>query len=181
MLTKDKRRAERRWRSFHAWMRRLQDDWWTHGSRLNPRGIYLHMKETGVCTIKRGDSWRDRYHCDCFDFSLQGNYRFKETPHPRCGFECHAEYSHGIESRPIQEWREEGRAYGDEGREDFHVRRREPDRMILVRQKCVCGFLMKTFWKRAEDISWGDKRSEDYCPGCEKRFGPRKGRLRMPA
>lgn len=180
MLIKDKRRAERRWRSFHAWMRRLQDDWWTHGSRLNPRGIYLHMKETGVCSIKRSDNWRDRYHCACFDFEKSGNYQFKDTPHPRCGYECRPEYSHGLERRPIQEWREEGRAWGDEGREDFHVRRRDPDRMILVRQKCICGYLMDTFWKRAEDVHWGDKRSEKYCPDCKKKFGDRKI-VRMPA
>lgn len=180
MFIKEKRRALRRWRSFHAWMRRLQNDWWTHGSRLNPRGVYLHMKETGVCSIKRGDNWRDRYFCDCFDFGLQGSYRFKDTPHPVCGYECKPEkYSHGLESRPIQEWREEARAWGDEAPVDFRVRRREPEKMVLIRKKCLCGYLLDKEWKRVQDVRWSDRLSNgDRCPDCKRHF---EERMKMPA
>lgn len=180
MFHKDKRRAERRWRSFHAWMRRLQDDWWTHGSRLNPRGVYLHMKETGVCVIKRGDNWRDRYYCDCFDFALAGSYHFKNTPHSRCSrYECKPEeYSHGQDSRPIQEWRELARAMGDEAPVDLVARRREPDKMVMIRKTCLCGYLMGKEWKRVQDVKWTDRRSDKRCPDCKRRLEERK---RMPA
>lgn len=43
MLSKDLRRAERRWRSHCVWMRRLKNDWATHGWNWN----YLSAKPYG--------------------------------------------------------------------------------------------------------------------------------------
>lgn len=183
MFIKDKRRAERRWRSHCVWMRRLKEDWATHGWNWNwmssrPRAYQrLGIAPSAQCSI-----WAQTTLCDCFwNPGFSGMGRFKDTPHPRCGYECRPEYSHGLERRPIQEWREDGRSWGDERPADFHVRRRNPDREILVRQTCICGYLMKTFWKRAQDIRWSDKRSEEYCESCTKRLGRRNGRIRMPA
>lgn len=184
MLSKDMRRADRRWRSHSVWMRRLRIDWATHGWNWqwmeNRPYPFRHSRLTkeAACSI-----WAQTTLCDCFwNPGFAGMGRFKDTPHPKCSsYECNPrEYAHGQGSRPIQEWREEARAWGDEGREDYHVRRREPDRMILIRQTCICGCVMGKVWKRAEEISWSDKRSEKYCPSCEKRFGPRKV-VRMPA
>ncbi len=183
MLTKDMRRAERRWRSHCVWIRRLKVDWASHGWNWNWMSSRRSFTRLGIAPSAQCSIWNQTTLCDCFwNPGFAGMGRFKDTPHPKCtSYECHPrEYSHGKESRPIQEWREEARAWGDEGREDFGVRRRDPDRMILVRQTCLCGYLMKTFWKPAAEISWRDKRSEGYCPDCKRRFGERK-LARMPA
>jgi hypothetical protein len=182
MLTKDMRRAERRWRSHCVWMRRLKNDWATHGWNWNwmssRRYQYTRLGVTAeaACSI-----WAKTTLCDCFwNPGFAGMGRFKNTPHPRCGYECHPEYSHGMESRPIQEWRELDRSMGDEMREEWKRPRRTPDRMMLVRQTCLCGYLMKKFWKPASEITWGDRRSQKYCPDCKKKFGDRNI-MRMPA
>jgi hypothetical protein len=180
MLTKDKRRAERRWRSHCVWMRRLKDDWATHGWNwqwtANRPFKFTHggIAKSAECSI-----WAETTLCDCFwNPAFSGMGRFKDTPHPKCGFECHPEYSHGIESRPIQEWRELYRAMGDEAPVDLGVRRRDPDRLVLIRKTCLCGYLMGKEWKRAEDVKWSDRRSEKKCPDCKRRL---EERLRMPA
>jgi hypothetical protein len=180
MLTKDKRRAERRWRSHCVWMRRLREDWATHGWNWN----WMSARRTsfsrlGIAPSAQCSIWAETTLCDCFwNPAFSGMGRFKDTPHPKCSFECHPEYGHGIESRPIQEWRELDRAMGDEAPVDLGVRRRDPDRLVLVRKTCLCGYLMGKEWKRAEDVKWSDRRSEKKCPDCKRRL---EDRLRMPA
>lgn len=180
MLTKNMRRAERRWRSHCVWMRRLKNDWAMHGWNwqwmANRAFRYTPFKiaRKAECSI-----WAETTLCDCFwNPAFSGMGRFKNTPHPKCGSECHPEYSHGIENRPIQEWREIARAMGDETPMEYGTRRRDPDRMILIRKLCGCGYLMGKEWKRAEDVKWSDRRSDKKCPDCKRRLDER---LRMPA
>jgi len=184
MFTKDRRRAERRWRSHCVWIRRLKVDWATHGwnwqwlDNRPYRFTHFGVAKKAECSI-----WAKTTLCDCFwNPGFAGMGRFKDTPHPKChSYECNPrEYTHGKESRPIQEWREEARAWGDEGRDDFSVRRRDPGRMILVRQTCVCGYLIRTLWKPSAEISWRDKRGDERCPDCRRKFEERM-LTRMPA
>lgn len=139
MLEKDKRRGLRRWRSFHAWMRRLQDDWWNHGTRHNPIGLYLHMKEAGVCTIQRGAGWGDRFYCPCFEFGNSGNYRFKNTP---TGNESEAAYRKSDGWHDHREW-ETRNVQSDEMR-GTRLCRRKREGTHPYRVCCrSCGFLIQ--------------------------------------
>lgn len=182
MLHKDMRRADRRWRSRCVFIRRLKNDWATHGWNWNYRRI--KFSRLGVAPSVACSIWADTTLCECFwNPAFNGMGRFKDTPHPRCsGYECCPErVAHGLESRSIQEWRELGRAMGDDAREYWNRTRKTPDRLMLVRQTCGCGFLMKTFLKPAGEIRWRDKRSEKYCPDCECRYGPKKKAIDVPA
>lgn len=170
MLTKDRRRAERRHRSYSTWMRRLQRDWDTHRGPWTPKYTW----ENGVCTFSPGDRTQ---RCDCYNLQHPQALRFKDTPN-NCGcWSC---------ANPRKTYRgkskmaltlQEQRAFLDD-REDFHVRRREPDRLVMIRKTCLCGFLMGKIWKKAQDVSWSDKRSEKKCPDCKRRF---EERIKMPA
>jgi hypothetical protein len=173
MLGKDLRRGERRERSFHAWMRRLQNDWWTHGSRLNPRGVYRHLKETGICVIKKGHSWRDRFYCDCFQFDLQGSYRFKNSP---TGHESQAAFrkSDGWHFQRI--WEERNAVFTDEVRESawgksHRGRRREgthPERICCRR----CGYFLKIV--QIQNGDWFRDKWAQLCEGCKERDKKRR-------
>jgi hypothetical protein len=161
-------------------MRRLKDDWNSHRWNWNWMSSraykYTHFGLTpaAACSI-----WAQTTLCDCFwNPGFKGMGRFKDTPHPACGSECHPEYGHGLESRPIQEWRELARAMGDETPVDLGTRRREPDKMVLIRKTCICGYLMDKEWKRVQDVKWSDRRSDKKCPDCKRRLEERK---RMPA
>lgn len=165
MLIKEKRRGERRWRSFHAWMRRLQNDWWTHGTRLNPRGVYNYMKETGICILKRGDNWKDRFYCECFEFNLEGSYRFKNTP---TGKESQAAYrrNDGWHDRRI--WEERNVPIEEERwtrrRASFKRRHRggtHPYRVCCRR----CGFFIEIV--QVENRSWYKGAWMTLCEGCK--------------
>lgn len=180
MLHKDKRRGDRRWRSHCVWIRRLKNDWATHGWNWNYARYTNNfgLSKEGACSI-----WAKTTLCSCFfDPGFNGMARFKDTPHPRCSsYECNQrESNHGLESRPIQEWRELARAMGDDVREDWHVRRRDPERLILIRKRCLCGYVMGKEWKKAAEIDWSDYRSEDKCPDCKRKFGEKK-MFKMPA
>jgi hypothetical protein len=170
MFEKDRRRGERRWRSFHAWMRRLQNDWWTHGTRINPRGIYLHMKETGVCTIKQGANWRDRFYCDCFDFELQGNYRFKNHP---TGNMSEAAYRKrdGYFVRELWEsrWLEvEREKYGKPGGRKRHLGEYRKERKCCF----TCGYFLGFVWAKVGKYTFAKYSSR--CENCKKRFEEKK-------
>ena len=181
MLTKDKRRAERRWRSHCVWMRRLKNDWQTHGWNWNwmsARGTKytrFGLTEEAKCSI-----WAETTLCDCFwNPGFNGMARFKDTPTAGRRKELHFELGPKGDPRggvTIQEVRSE-----EVVRENWSTRKADHNKWVLVKQTCLCGYLMKTFWKKAKEVLWSDRRSADYCPGCEKRFGPRNGRIRMPA
>lgn len=172
MLTKDRRRAERRHRSYSTWMRRLKRDWDEHRGPWTPKYTW----EDGVCTFSPGDRTQ---RCKCYNLLDPQALRFKDTPN-NCGcWSC---------ANPRRTYRnknkmaltfQEQRAFLDD-REDWSKKKPNGERLILVRTICICGYLMEKVWKCAKDISWRDRHSENYCPSCEKRFGPRK-RIRMPA
>lgn len=68
MLIKDRRRAERRWRSHHKFYRRLRSDWNDHGWRRDPPGRYGTRNIDGTSL------------CDCFFPWSEQAVRFKDTP-----------------------------------------------------------------------------------------------------
>jgi len=183
MFIKDKRRAERRWRSHCVWMRRLRNDWATHGWNWQwmSNRAYAYQRQ-GIAEEAKCSIWAQTTLCDCFwNPAFSGMGRFKDTPHPRCSkYECQPEkYTHGLESRPIQEWREEARAWGDDAPVDLGTRRREPEKMVLIRKKCLCGYLLDKEWKRVQDVRWSDRLSNGQkCPDCKRRF---EERMKMPA
>lgn len=173
MLQKDLRRGERRWRSFHAWMRRLQDDWWTHGTRLNPRGVYNHMKETGICVIKRGDNWKERFYCECFEFHLQGSYRFKDTP---TGNESEAAFRRNDGYFDKRIWEERNAVFDDESRASKWGKGRKRERregMHSYKVRCfTCGFFLKTV--EVENGSWYRSGYMERCEGCKEKEKKRR-------
>lgn len=179
-MEKSMKRADRRWRSHCAWMRRLRNDWATHGWNWQwmsnrPRAYQrLGIAEEAKCSI-----WAQTTLCDCFwNPGFNGSGRFKDTPTAGRRKELHFELGPKGDPRggvTIQEVRCE-----EVVREDWHSRKADPNKMVLVKQTCICGYVMKTFWKKAKEVNWSDKRSEKYCPDCKKKFGERKY-TRMPA
>lgn len=172
MLDKDSRRGERRSRSFHAWMRRLQNDWWTHGSRVNPRGVYLRTKATGICPIKRDANWRERFYCDCFDFKLQGNYRFKNHP---TGHGSNAEIRRKDGWHDQRIWEERNVVWDDDvpasawGKSRRDRRQGTHPLKLLCRR---CGFYMETV--QVANGSWVPGYWTQKCKGCKAREEKRR-------
>lgn len=168
MLIKDMRRAERRARSYYTWLRRVKNDWNTHGWNWNPRPYY-HMKsgltKQGACSI-----WSETDLCECFyDPGMAGWARFKDTPHRVCSpYECDPRRaSKGAEAKPIQELRAE------EAQEDWHIRKPNPDQVTSVRQRCLCGFLFGFIRVKVKDRRRWSMRNRDNrrCDDCKRRFG----------
>ena len=74
-MEKPRKRAERRWRSFRKWMRRLKADQATHVGPWSPK---YSWDKNGVCTLV---SYGDRTSlCECFDLTSRQATRFKDTP-----------------------------------------------------------------------------------------------------
>jgi hypothetical protein len=167
MLAKDLRRGERRWRSYSTWMRRLKADWATHGRQYNIYPIYewVNGKQAGLI------GWRNTL-CGCFDLTSREAYRFKDTPHRMCyAYECNQrKANHGRERLPIQERRAVARAMGDDMRAALGTRRREPERLILIRKTCFCGYLFSKEWLPAGVIRWSDRRGSKRCPDCQRKY-----------
>jgi hypothetical protein len=153
MFFKDKRRAERRWRSFHKWMRRLRSDWNDHGWKRDP--VYRReMVDGKLVTCEAIGTTL----CDCFNLRHMQALRFKDTPtgghsKRRCG--C---------SEPPLEYKEERKL---EARDDWHKRkRREGERR--VRRFCGrCGVLLGWYTARfGEGVSWTVRSGN--CESCER-------------
>lgn len=150
MLFKDRRRAERRWRSHYKFIRRLRSDWNDHGWKQNP--VWLAWEKTWTTTL-----------CECFyDPGMRGWARFKDTPHRSCSiYECNPRnYTHGLESRPIQEWRA-----APIEREDFHSRKRRRGLVVWLHKACIrCG---RSMGRERHVVGEYDRgRGDVVCWGC---------------
>lgn len=152
MLQKDMRRAERRWRSYHKWMRRLRSDWNDHGWKRDPRYSWRVVDGVSTCQVV-GTTL-----CECFDLRHMQALRFKDTPtgghsKRRCG--C---------SEPPLEYKEERIL---EARDDWHKRHRREGTWIKKWLCSRCGFLMgKGPVEFNTQRSWGV--SGAMCEGCCK-------------
>jgi hypothetical protein len=71
-MEKSRKRALRRWRSFHVWMRRLRRDWNEHGWNWRPLPRFMTKHETGSV-------WDNTDLCACF-YDPRAMARFKDTP-----------------------------------------------------------------------------------------------------
>lgn len=176
MLTKEKRRAERRWRSHHVWMRRLRNDWATHGWQYNIRPVYDYSRGVENRTVV---GWRDDL-CGCFDLRNMQALRFKDTPSGRHRQrECN-----GTDGDRINEYKDEQRL--EVGRETHGTNKRLRKRMrlrkpVVEKVKCGCGFLLGRVmvWfgeskHAAISRNFGDKFPK--CRDCKERM-----KLRTPA
>lgn len=126
MLTKDRRRAERRWRSHYKFMRRLRSDWNDHGWRRDPPGRFGTRNIDGTSL------------CDCFFPWSDQAVRFKDTPTGR--FRKRNESDDAF-----LEYREERRLPVE--RERHGAKKPRDNRRRRWRIICFsCGFLMGFLW-----------------------------------
>jgi len=72
-VEKSKKRADRRWRSKHKFLKRLKSDWNDHGWRRDPRPFYR---------VVRSPNDDGTTLCPCF-YDPKAQARFKDTPKPR--------------------------------------------------------------------------------------------------
>lgn len=152
MVHKDMRRAERRWRSFHKWMRRLRSDWNDHGWKRDP--VYRReMVDGKLVTCEAIGTTL----CKCFDLRDPQALRFKDTPtggHSKRNCGC---------SEPPLEYKEQRKL--EVQRERWQRRkRREGERMAKV--ICSrCGFLLYS-----SPVKFGVSRSFNnlLCEGCSR-------------
>lgn len=164
-MEKPRIRAERRWRSFTKWMRRLRADWNDHGWRRDPVPMY-EWKDGKSCIV----GWKDSL-CGCFDLRNKQALRFKDTPNgcncsscinPRRGYD-------GKNSQALT-FAERREFLGDQ--EDWRKRKRRPGHhlfRILCRE---CGRQIGKVWvknresafKKVRDMGW-DRR----CDSCRER------------
>ncbi len=75
MLSKNRKRAERRWRGFCTWMRRLKVDWAEHGRQYSMRPVF----DWSGPDPKKVLGWNSTL-CRCFDLKNREATRFKDTP-----------------------------------------------------------------------------------------------------
>lgn len=77
-MFKSRKRAERRWRSYHKFIRRLKQDWAEHGWRRDPVGPYYRSLNP---------DWDGTSLCECF-YSEKAQARFKDTPNSCDCWQC---------------------------------------------------------------------------------------------
>jgi hypothetical protein len=174
MLTKDRRRAERRHRSYLTWMRRLRNDQYDHRGPWSP---VLDWKD-GVCTITPGDRTQL---CDCFNLRSRQALRFKDTPNGCACWSCaNPRRTYRGKSKMALTFQEQRENIGD--RESFNRKKPNRVRLVLIRERCLCGFLFGTKLRPSGGVSWGDRHgsSRRRCPDCTERLGPMKD-ISMPA
>ncbi len=176
MLHKEMRRAERRWRSHHVWMRRLKHDWATHGWQYNIRPVYDYSRGSENRTII---GWRDDL-CGCFDLRNKQALRFKDTPSGN-----HRQRScNGKDGDRLNEIKAERRLeverenYGTDRRHQKRIRLQKP---VVAKIKCSCGFFLGRIMVWFGESKWTaiSRNFGDRFPRC--RDCKEKVRLRMPA
>jgi hypothetical protein len=178
MLHKDMRRAERRSRSFHVWMRRLKKDWADHGRQYSIYPVYDDYRKAPAERTIVG--WRDTL-CGCFDLRNMQALRFKDTPsggHRK-------RVCNGSEGDKINAIKDERRlevvreVHGSSQRRRKRMERRARPGVLKV--KCSCGYVVGLVMVRPGEDRWsatsrkfGEKLPK--CPNCEE-----KRKLRTPA
>lgn len=168
MLEKSRKRGERRWRSFHAWMRRLQDDWWEHGTRIDPRSVYREWKENnGACSLRSTDRWTDRFYCPCFDLKDNGAYHFKNAPtgnKSRRRFRLDDWDSRGLRHSDKKKLPVERESHGNDRS------RRNRGGLFRERVQCRCGYFLGWEWVKHRSY-WGRGYA---CPDCKRKAKEQK-------
>lgn len=156
MLTKDRRRGERRWRSHRKFMRRLRSDWNDHGWRRDPIGPHRIGQIDGTSL------------CNCFFPWSREAVRFKDTPTGR--FRKRNERDDWIAA-----YKEERRLHVE--RERHGARKGADDARRRWRVVCMsCGYLLGFVWASpSERIRRTKQRFGGFyarCANCEKRSRP---------
>ncbi len=176
MLHKDMRRAERRWRSFHVWMRRLKEDWAEHGRQSSIYPVYDYSKGVENRTII---GWRDSL-CRCFDLRNKQALRFKDTPSGN----HRQRVCNGTDGDRINEYKDEQRlevereSYGTNKRLRKRLRLRKP---VVEKVRCRCGYFLGRIMVWFGESKWTalSRNFGDKFPKC--RDCSEKMKLRMPA
>lgn len=167
MLQKDKRRADRRWRSYHKFIRRLKTDWNDH--RWNWNYLTYPRSRVGITPEVACSFWAGTTLCGCF-WNPKEMARFKDTPTGN-----HSKRECGC-SDPMTEYKDEVKRAVE--REDWHKKKsREGTR--LVKLSCMkCGIMLCKKW-----VEFGKPVTRDgvhYCEACDKRSKESRI-LKMPA
>ena len=174
MLTKDLRRGDRRWRSYCVWMRRLKNDWATHGWQYSIRPVF----DWSGPDPKKVVGWTNDL-CRCFDLKNKEALRFKDTP---TGNESQAAFRRNDGYHDQEIW-EERNAEGDEAR-PVKERRDRRKGTHPFRVRCNCGFLLEII--EVENGSWYRRDWTRRCEDCQRKENERratveKAMLKMPA
>lgn len=187
MHPKEMRRADRRWRSYCVWMRRLKNDWATHGWNWNYRWTRRGWPQQ---TEKSCSIWAETTLCECFyDPSFKGMSRFKDTP----SMGMRKRVSNGQDGDRINEYKAEQRIevekeqHGTSQRLRKRLQRQEPTRKKVT---CLCGYLLGHVMVQPGESMWhatsqkhGERRPQ--CPNCKertnKRLAAEKVLVSMPA
>lgn len=176
MLHKDMRRAERRSRSHHVWMRRLRRDWADHGRQYSIFPVYDYTKGIAERTII---GWRDTL-CGCFDLRNKQALRFKDTPSGN----HRKRVCNGTDGDRINEYKDvrhlevTREAFGTNKRLRKRLRLRKP---IVEKVKCGCGFFLGRVMVWFGESKWS-AISRNFgtkwptCRDCKERL-----KVRMPA
>jgi len=170
MLHKDMRRAERRSRSFHVWMRRLRRDWADHGRQYNIRPVYDYSRGFDERKIV---GWTDDL-CGCFDLRNKQALRFKDTPsggHRKRA--CNGKDGDRVNELKAERFLEVGReCHGTRGRREKRLARLRRGRPLKV--KCGCGYVVGHVFVRPGEDRWqatsrkfGQKLPK--CPNCDEK------------
>lgn len=164
MLDKDRRRAERRHRSYCTWMRRLKRDWAEHVGPWSPKLTW----ENGVCSFSPGDRTE---RCACYNLEHPQALRFKDTPNQCACWTCANPRKAFRGKRKLELTFQELREFQKE-EVSFGKKKHRPEHLALIRKTCICGFLFETKLMPSGQISWGERRPHKRCVSCTKRFGP---------
>lgn len=164
-MEKSRKRAERRWRSWCTWMRRLKVDWNEHGWRWSPRPQF-----GWVGTEWKILGWKSDL-CKCFELTSRQATRFKDTPNGCNCMGC-ANPRRAYAGRSSSELTfTEQRVFLDDT-EDWSKRKRRPG-IRLTKVLCrTCGRQIGKVWvkngqsvfMKVRELGW-----DRLCTSCRKR------------
>lgn len=166
MFLKDRRRAERRWRSRCKFIRRLKTDWWDHGLGWSPRQYPVPLLGSSAFS-----PWSWTTLCPCF-YDPKAQARFKDTPslgHRQRA--CNGKDGDRMNELKAERQLEVSRAaYGTTERRA--KRARQKPRKVKV--TCLCGYLLgfvflRPFDRKSEAVSKKFGKNYPKCPNCEEK------------
>lgn len=153
-MLKDMRRADRRWRSYCKFLRRLKLDWNQHGWNWGPRWYDRGYQLTPAASCS---FWAKTDLCECF-YDAKQQARFKDTPKHCACWSCRNPRRANAGKNSTALTFAEHRAFLDD-REDWHKRRRR-DGYRTIKSNCTrCGVMM------GKGISRFHGRDLGYSPG----------------